>query len=280
MSENSKPKVPQTVNNWLRDAADTLADAMIPSARLDAELILAHTLNKPRTWLHAHGDEEIDEREFDLLESRVAQRLERIPIAYIIGTKEFYGRNFTVNPDVLIPRPESEDLITLLLGWLSENTTAKRLVDVGCGSGCLGITAKLENPQLDVTLCDIDEHALTIAEENAAALHADVNTLRSNLLIDYPFRADVILANLPYVGRSWDVSLETAHEPDLALYADDDGLEFIYELIEQSSNKLTSRGALILESDLRQHQSIETYARSNRLKLTCARGLGQLFEKL
>ena len=93
---------------WLRDAAEQLASVGIPSALLDAEIILAHTLRKSRTWLHAHGDETINIRDLEIANARLDLRLDRTPIAYIIGHKEFYSRLFKVTPSVLIPRPESE----------------------------------------------------------------------------------------------------------------------------------------------------------------------------
>jgi len=268
-----------TIHAWLRDTADTLADAMIPSARLDAELILAHTLRRPRTWLHAHSDEQLSERTLEALDARLTMRLERTPIAYITGQKEFYGRSFAVSPTVLIPRPESEDLITLLVEWRKSHLSAELLIDVGCGSGCLGITAKLEAPGLDVTLCDIDEHVLTVARENSQELQAKVTFLRSDLLEDYPLEADIIIANLPYVDRSWEVSPETAHEPELALFAESDGLELIYQLIDQATDKLNSKGALLLESDLRQHDVIAAYAIKSDFTLVKSLGLIQLFQK-
>ena len=102
-----------TISFWLKNAAKSLKDAGIPSARLDAELILANTLRKNRTYLHAHLDEEIDPRRVDIANARLDLRLDRVPMAYILGYKEFYGRKFTVSPAVLVPRPESEDMISL-----------------------------------------------------------------------------------------------------------------------------------------------------------------------
>ena len=102
---------PTLIRIWLRDAAEQLANALIPSALLDAEIILAHTLRKSRTWLHAHGDEPIDPRQQEIAEARLQLRLERTPVAYIIGHKEFYGRLFKVTPASLIPRPESQGRI-------------------------------------------------------------------------------------------------------------------------------------------------------------------------
>lgn len=260
MNANSKPKT-STVNYWLRDAAEMLASAGIPSALLDAEIILAHTLRKSRTWLHAHSDDEIDARELDIATARLELRLDRTPIAYIIGHKEFYTRLFRVTPSVLIPRPESEEMITLLIELLP--THAKKLLDVGTGSGCLGITAKLELPHLAVTLADISNHALTVAKTNAATLKADVSLLHSDLMSHTPGMFDVILANLPYVDKSWGRSPETDHEPSLALFADRHGRALIEKLIEQASPQLTSGGILLLEADPEQHSTIVTFAESS-----------------
>lgn len=207
-----------TISDWLRDATKQLKDIGIESARLDAELILAHTLRKPRTYLHAHLDETIDERRYDIANARLDLRLERVPLAYITGHKEFYGRRFTVSPSVLIPRPESETMIEWLLELTAEEITPKRLVDVGTGSGILGITAKLERPHLDVVLTDVDTKALTLAKRNATALGAAVDTRRDNLLDHQAFTVDYCLANLPYVDETWDdTSPELRHEPAQAL---------------------------------------------------------------
>lgn len=249
-----------TINQWLASAANELADAMIPSARLDAEIILAHTLNHPRTWLHAHGDEPLDPRRRDIADARIALRLERVPVAYIIGHKEFFGRRFMVNPNVLIPRPESEEMIVQLANWLTDHPKAKHLVDVGTGSGALGITAALEHPKLQVTLTDISAKALAVAAKNAKALGANPKLIESNLLDQYPLKPNIIIANLPYVDRQWENSPELEHEPSLALYADSDGLELIYELIDQASLQLAKDGVLLLEADPRQYGAIVDYA--------------------
>lgn len=239
---------------WLRDAAEQLASAGITSALLDAEIILAHTLRKSRTWLHAHNDEIINARELEIANARLDLRLDRTPIAYIIGHKEFYSRLFRVTPSVLIPRPESEAIITLLKQYVPKQSA--RLIDVGTGSGCLGITAKLELPCLSVTLTDISRHALSVAKHNALSLRTDVDILRSDLLSDIPGVFDVIIANLPYVDRSWERSPETNAEPDLALFADQHGLALINQLIGQLRGRLALGGLLILEADPVQHEAI------------------------
>lgn len=252
MNANLPPKT--LVSDWLDEATRQLKDAGSSSARLDAEIILAHTFLKNRTFLHAHPDFPLDSHRREIADARLRLRCERTPIAYIVGHKEFYGRLFRVTPATLIPRPESEDMITLLKEIAHQDEL--QIVDVGTGSGCLGITAKLELPQSRVTLLDISQHALTVARKNAAKLSADVATLRSDLLESYSPQADIILANLPYVDPSWQRSPETDHEPALALFAEDKGLHLIKKLVTQSPSRLNSGGYLLLEADPCQHNEI------------------------
>lgn len=248
------------ISDWLREATKTLKEYDVSSARLDAEIILAHTLRKSRTWLHAHADETIEPRFHDIADARVDLRRDHVPIAYIIGHKEFYGRRFSVTPSVLVPRPESEILIEFLKQYIDTTRLfaqpAQKLIDVGTGSGVLGITAKLELPELDVTLTDTSRHALSVAKKNARLLGADVTTLSSNLLDTYPFSPDYIIANLPYVAHDWKQGEEIAHEPDEALFADDGGLALIFKLIDQADQRLQPSGILLLEADPRQHTAI------------------------
>lgn len=261
MSANSLPQTP-AINGWLRAAAAEMSALGIDSARLDAEIILAHTLRKPRTFLHAHGDEPLSLREYEVANARLQLRLDRVPIAYIIGHKEFYGRSFRVTTATLIPRPESEVMIELLDELLKQpgSLAYKTLVDVGTGSGCLGITAKLEHPDLSVTLLDVSNYALKIAEQNAKSLSADVTILRSDLLKQYVLQADIILANLPYVDASWEVSPETRHEPSLALFADKNGRDLIEKLIPQAASHQPAHGLLLIEADPWQHSALISVA--------------------
>jgi release factor glutamine methyltransferase len=267
MSANLPPKA-LAIKDWLRDAANQLMAIGIASAKLDAEIILAHTLRQNRTYLHAHDDELLSARHREIADARLQLRLDRTPIAYIVGHKEFYGRLFKVNPATLIPRPESETIITLLKELTAQTTitldpAVTRLVDVGTGSGCLGVTAKLEIPELEVTLIDISRQALTVAETNAARLHADVALVRSDLLSAYPLSAQYIVANLPYVDQEWERSPETNYEPALALFAPDEGLALINKLLQQAPSHINAGGYLLLEADPRQHDAIIKSAKNH-----------------
>lgn len=283
MNENSPRTL--SIKDWLDDATRQLVFAEISTARLDSELILAHTLRQNRTYLHAHNDDILEARDIEIANARLDLRLDHVPVAYIIGHKEFYGHRFRVTTATLIPRPESEALIDLLDQAVPKNATliaedALRLVDVGTGSGALGITAKLKYPEVEVTLADISRHALKVAEQNAKSLHADVALLRSDLLANYAFVADIIIANLPYVDPAWERSKETQHEPQDALFAANGGKALIFELLSQTKSKLATGGYLILEADPEQHDDIKSEAKKYGLLLQGKKDYGLLFQKL
>lgn len=247
-----------SIRDWITKAVIKLSVINIASASLDAEIILAHTLRKPRTWLHAHDDSPIDPHMLVIADACLAIRLEHVPIAYIIGHKEFYGRPFRVTPATLVPRPESEAIITLLNQIIRPNHHT--LLDVGTGSGCLGVTAKLEHPELEVTLSDVSQEALEVATNNARSLNATVRVVLSDLLTSVPESFDIILANLPYVDKEWETSPDTAHEPMLALFADDHGLALIKQLLTQAYKQLHAKGVFLLEADPCQHADMITFA--------------------
>ena len=275
MNANSQPPTP-AIKDWLISAQHQLSKIGITSARLDAEIILAYALEKGRTYLHTHPEQLIDAQQYIIANNLLTQRMGRVPIAYIVGHKEFYGRQFTVSPATLIPRPESEDIITILKQLLPPTTDLIShfqtpnpcLIDVGTGSGCLGITAKLEFPKLDVTLTDISIEALDIARQNSDILSADVKIIQSDLLQNYPTKPNIIIANLPYVDQTWDRSPETIYEPSLALFAADRGRSIIYNLIDQASKSLLHDGFLIVEADPTQHDSLIKYAKKKSFTIT------------
>ena len=196
----------------------------------------------------------------------------------------FYGREFNVNPDVLIPRPETEMVVDAVLNLVgkpylpgvrpSEARLPRDLtiVDVGTGSGCIAVTLKLELPEATVVASDVSEKVLEVAKENAERLGAEVEFVQADLLDDAIITPDLVVANLPYVDKNWDWIDKKAlsKEPSLALYAEDGGLAIIKRLIDQ----VVGRGIkhLILEADPSQHQSIINYADKKGLTLGETRG--------
>lgn len=248
---------PMTVQEWIQIAHKTLAQAGIPSAQLDAEPLLTNALQCERTYIRAHPDEPIYPAFLPVLAAQLQLRSERVPLAYLLGYKEFYGRTFTVTPATLIPRPESETLIDMLRTLEGDNTTPRTLLDVGTGSGILGITAQRELPHLAVTASDISAQALAIAQKNAHNLSASITTIQSDLLTNITEHFFYIIANLPYVNKAWqDTSPELRYEPQSALYAQQDGLALIFKLLSQVPAVILPEGYVLLEADPEQHAAI------------------------
>ena len=181
----------------------------------------------------------------------------------------FYGRDFTINKDVLNPRPETEQIVDEVLKLCGKpilpgvkpepaklNPKGLKILDIGTGSGCIAITLKKELPEADIHASDISEKAIKIAQKNAKNFNANINFITSNLLENINFIPDIIVANLPYVDENWDwLDKESLKDdPDLALYAPDGGLTLIKQLIDQANSEY-----LILEADPSQHDAIIKY---------------------
>ena len=248
--------------DWLEKAK-----TKVPS--IDAELILLNILReKDRTYLISHDTRDLTEVEEEKANYYLNERANNKPLAYIINSKEFYGREFYVDENVLIPRPETEDIIDIVKK-IAENIDYPIIYDVGTGSGCIATTLKLEIPKAKVVAIDNSDKALEVAKKNSTKLHSDIILQKSDLLNDAPDRnIDIVAANLPYVDKAWDWldfdSLE--YEPLTALYASNDGLALIYELINQVSARPDIKH-LILESDPSQHQKIIEYCNKKGLEL-------------
>lgn len=209
--------------------------------------------------------------------------------AYKTGIQDFYGRDFLVTPDVLIPRPETEMLVDLVLDLagkaylpgvrankpkIPENA---RILDVGTGSGCIAVTLALELTKTRVTAVDISEKALAVAMKNAEKWGVKVNFLQSDLLKAVKTSEfDVILANLPYVDRKWSwISPGLKYEPEVALFANQGGLELVFELLEQLVGRTCF---VVLEVDPCQHDAIIEYAKNLGFDFVKAQGFALLFK--
>lgn len=215
-----------TIDEWIASATARLKASGVTSARLEAQLLAAHVQNVSRDRILTMGSDDINE----LAGESLLQRRERSePLAYILGWREFFGRRFSVRSGVLIPRHETETLVELALSNLPQGAS---VLDLGTGSGCIGITLSLERPDLRVTLSDISEGALLIATENALDLGATVATKLSDRLLGFQNQTfDAIVSNPPYIGRHETLSSEVHDfEPHEALYAERSGLAF-YEVI-------------------------------------------------
>jgi len=262
-----------TVNNWLRESKKTLSNSGSNSAYLDTLLILEHVISSDRVHILAHTDQQLTQTQIEQLTRLLNRRKNREPIAYLTNKIEFYGRMFYVDSHVLIPRPESETFMELLSQFIGNSST---LLDLGCGSGILGITAKLEHPNLNVTLADIDNDALTVAKHNAELLHANVSFAEQDLLTqDNSF--NIIVSNLPYVPTELQLEPELSFEPDVALFSGHDGLDHYRRLWNQLKNNPAK--LVLTESLVSQHNQMIEYAKEAGYVLRATRLLIQVFVK-
>lgn len=275
MPSNNLP-FPPTVAQWLTSAESILQTVQIPSAQLDAELLLCYAHGKERTWLRAHSEDILPQHIIDIANACINLRKQHVPIAYIVGKKDFYGRMFSVTPKVLVPRPESEACISLLDSVPSEHRI--HIIDIGTGSGCLAITAALEYPASTIAACDISAPALAVARKNSDTHNATVAFYESNLLDSVPnfTTPTTVIANLPYVAKGAKTSMSTRHEPQCALYSDRDGLDHSLRLLDQLQVRQYCK-AVIFETDEDQHDILNVEAKKRGFTHAQTLGLASLF---
>lgn len=282
----SHPSPPLNLRSALREAIARLEREHVPFAALAAELLLMHTLRQDRAWLYAHPEHELDATAREKYFALVARRASGVPTQHLTGHQEFWGLDFDVTPDVLIPRPETEHVIEVSLerlGVSAANVDAAadsprrhaefRIADVGTGSGCIAIALAHELPAAHIVATDISPAALEIARRNAARHNVAkrINFIECNLLeallresqiMNHPsshnagLRAsqsrsfDLIASNPPYIARSEAATLAREvreHEPESALYGGETGTELYAPLVAQAAKLLKPGGILVLE---------------------------------
>lgn len=260
----------------LKHGQDKLAAAGIGSARLDTLILLEDILHKDRSWILAHPEHEISAGQFRKLDRKLERREKHVPLAYIRGFTEFYGRRFKVNRHVLEPRPESETMIELLLNLELPDKPA--IADIGTGNGAIGITAALEIPGSRVDLYEISSGALAVAKHNTQLHELRLHTRKMNLL-SRPLRPyDALLCNLPYVPDHWQINQAALAEPKIAIFGGPDGLDLYRKLFHQLQ-RFTWRPKYVLTEALPpQHPALEEIAVSHGFKLDSSQDFIQVFK--
>ena len=244
----------------LKKTTDFFKKKGIASPRLDAELIIGHVLGLERVQLYLEFDRPLSPRELSDIRDLVVRRGKREPVAWLLEKKGFWTLDLVVRPGVLVPRPDTETLIEVALTLLPEDEELF-LVDVGCGSGAIGLSLALDRPQLKVFATDLSTEALTCTKDNAAALGLSerVAVLRGSLLEPVPAERpiDVIVSNPPYIPSADIDTLAPEvrdHEPRLALDGGVDGLDAYRQLIPAAATR--ARRAVVVEVGAGQAEAV------------------------
>lgn len=252
-----------TIADALDWAARELGGA--PTAAADARLLLQHVLQRPRSYLISHDEELLGAEQRAHFESLVSRARQQEPVPYLTGSAPFYGREFAVTPDVLIPRPETELLVEAALQWARPHPDAC-IVDVGTGSGCIAVTLARQLENATVIATDVSPAALDIARRNAARhdVAPRIHFREGSLLDPVPETPDLLVSNLPYIGDDEWTELDGGvkwYEPAVALRGGPTGLELVGRLLQQARLRLRRGGALFLEIGWRQGAAAQQLAR-------------------
>ncbi len=239
----------KTVLEVLESTAKFFAGKGVESPRLNIDLLLAHVLGKKRMDLYLEFDRPLGDRELDALRGLVKRRAQGVPLQHLLGNVEFHGRLFLCDGRALIPRPETEHLVELLLKL--PLPAGGRFVDVGTGTGVIALTLAAERSEARVQAVDRSPNALTLARENAEklGLAARVEFIQGDLLAPCGAGLDLVVANLPYIP-SHDIaglSREVQHDPMMALDGGPEGLDLVARCIREAHAKLAPGGRIALE---------------------------------
>ena len=239
----------------LQNTHQSLEEASIPDARLEAEVLVMNVMRMPRQSIFAEQETEVSAQQLEALDSLLARRYRREPLAYILGMREFYGINVFLTPSVLIPRPETEGLVehALFMSMMGMESRELVIADVGTGSGAIAINLAIHLPAAKIFAVDVADEVLDVAAYNIRAHGVgDRVTLGIGDLLDaVPEPVDLIVANLPYIpsDRIPTLQPEVQQEPIVALDGGADGLDLIRRLLTQAENKLKPNGIILLEMD-------------------------------
>ncbi len=242
------------VQHVLIEAARRL-EVITDTPALDARVLLAHVTGQPAAWLAAHPEAEVTPGQAGAYEDALRRLELGDPLPYILGHWEFFGLDFEVTPDVLIPRPETELLVEKALAWLKAHPGRRRAVDVGTGSGCIAVSLAAHITDLQLVATDVSPAALAVARRNIHkhGLEARVKTECCDLLPLDTRPIDLIVANLPYIPTGTLHTLDVfGREPTLALDGGPDGLDIIRELMARAPGRLAPRGLMLLEIEASQ----------------------------
>ena len=255
----------------LKKSIEYIQSKGIKEAKLDTELIFSEVLNYDRMMLSLSFTREITEAEKEKIREMLKKRaVDKLPVQYILGYEEFYGRRFEVNKAVLIPRPETERLVEECIKRLTE-TNGKYVLDIGAGSGAIGVSIAKELPNTKVLACDLSEDALEVAKLNAEKLEAtNIKFIKSDVFSEIKYKEfDLIVSNPPYIPQEEYENLQVEvklHEPQMALTDTKDGYYFYKKISREAPNYLKSGGVLAFEVGYNQSEEIKLFMEKQGFK--------------
>lgn len=266
------------IDVWLKNASLTLSGAGIASAELDALVLLEDCLKLNRAFILAHPEKSLLNKQRLFLDEQVQRRAAHEPLAYIRQGVEFYGRSFFVDKRVLVPRPETEAMIELLLQLPLAQQPDTVIADIGTGSGALAITAKLELPKSRLLATDISSDCLVVARKNSNVFKTTLMFYRGDLFEPVANqKVDIVLANLPYVPKSFELNKSANFEPAKAIFGGEDGLSLYRRLFEQLSASPNTPRYVLAESLPVHHKELVKIAELHHYRLLKEHGFIQVF---
>ena len=264
-----------TVLDVLQSTTAYFKKRKIDNPRLNAEHLLAHVLGRKRIELYLEFERELSESELAPLRELVRRRGEGEPLQHLLGTVEFCGHTFLCDKRAMVPRPETEQLVEVLIADCGLRIADWKILDVGTGSGVIALTLAKEFPEAKISGTDISEDALALARENAARLGVSdrVRFFKSNLLENVDGIFDLIVANLPYIAAQdrHSLSREVLRDPEVALFAGAHGDELVRALIEQAPARLRPSGMLALEIGLGQSEALLSILAEKNYRDICSK---------
>lgn len=268
-------KTPITIEEALGEAFSRIK-SISETPNLDAQLLLGHSIGVSRTWVIGHAHDVITPNVFKNFQSLISQREIGVPLPYILGWWEFYGRRFRVSEEVLIPRPETELLVEVAINYLTQNSDRQFVLDIGTGSGCIAISLAAEISPLEILATDISRNALGLAKENAVkhGVSERIHFVQMDLSTGVSAQPDVVCANLPYIPGEQLQNLEVANwEPSIALDGGVNGLSQIIDLLDDLPRIVQPGGMILLEVEEKKGDDVRVEARERfpdgKIELHC-----------
>jgi release factor glutamine methyltransferase len=253
----------------LQEATQILEEVKITSARLDAEVILMFVLDQSKEFIFSEPEYELTDFQEKRFFKLIDKRTEDCPVAYITKTKSFFNLDFSVNQNVLIPRPDTEMIVTEALELL-KNENLKSVIEIGTGSGAIAISIAKNSPETSVTATDISDRALNVSKKNAKANQVSIKLIKGNLLQPVKNQpTDILVANLPYLEVAYKDELDQDNtkvlkfEPEIALYSGQDGLDAYRQFFTEAGQLKSKPKYILIEHDPEQTEALEIIIKKN-----------------